>query len=98
MAENTQKIELLEKQCKEYRERENSLKLLNNSIMLALNDLSAQNEKNARKQLSKDLEFLQKKSEYEMRELKTQHENQMKSLQIRVNRSKILPNFFFSLE
>ena len=65
MTENTQKVELLEAQCREYQERENSLKLLNNSIMLALNDLSAESEKNARKQLNKEMEFILKKNEFE---------------------------------
>ena len=86
MTENAQKLELLEAQCREYQERENSLKLLNNSIMLALNDLSAENEKNARKQLNKELEFVQKKNEFDVRELKTQFENRIKSLMISVKR------------
>lgn len=80
MTENTVKIEILEAQCREYQERENSLKLLNNSIMLALNELSAESEKNARKQVNKEIEFILKKNEFEVRELKTQYENRIKTL------------------
>ena len=84
MTENTQKIELLEAQCREYQERENSLKLLNNSIMVALNELSAESEKNNRKQLNKEIEFIRKKNEFDVRELKTLYENRIKSLMINV--------------
>lgn len=45
---NNQKIEILEAQCKDFKEREESLKNLNNSIMLALNDLTVETERNSK--------------------------------------------------
>lgn len=48
MSQNIHKIELLEAQCKDYKEREANLKHLNESIMLALNDLTTEAEKNTK--------------------------------------------------
>ena len=45
---NIQRLELLEAQCKDFKEREESLKLLNNSIMTALNELASEAEKNTK--------------------------------------------------
>lgn len=48
MCENSQKLELLEAECRNYKEREANLKQLNDSIMLAFNDLTLEAEKNTK--------------------------------------------------
>jgi len=84
MAQNYQKIEILEARCRDYQDREVSLKKLNNSIMLALNDLTAESEKNARKIANKEIDFLQKKQDFELKEIKLQYEGQIKALELQV--------------
>lgn len=48
MCENSHKLELLEAECRNYREREANLKHLNDSIMSAFNDLTLEAEKNTK--------------------------------------------------
>lgn len=85
MTEKAQRIELLEAQCKELKERENQLKMLNNSIMQALNEVSSETEKSARKMVGKEVESIQKKYESEIREIKLSYEGRIKFLETRVH-------------